>query len=283
MRKMLKHDLNAIWPVWRIVAPSVLLLSALAGAVAGLGYAEFEFLKDINWMFMISAYIIDSYWPMILSAFTMLITILVVVRYYKNFFTDEGYLTFTLPVSRTSLLNSKILMALIWMAATAVVCILASVTYSFVLELVMPDDGFRFGNISAELIKELLRSVFDTEAGVHLTLFGLEIVFIVLASAVANILLLLMCITIGAVIVKKAKLLLGLGIYYGANAVVVGFIYVGIIVGVIAIAAVSEVSEDAILPMLHIMFSLGGVLFSGVAVGAYLFNKKLINEKLNLP
>lgn len=36
------------------------------------------------------------------------------VRFYKNLFTSEGYLMFTLPVTHTQLLNSKLIVAFLW-------------------------------------------------------------------------------------------------------------------------------------------------------------------------
>ena len=282
MLKMLKHDLKTIWPVWRIVAPVILTLSAVAAVIVGVGYAEFEVLDDYYWLFGLTAYLIDSYWPMILSAFLTLITVLIVVRYYKNFFTDEGYLTFTLPVSRTNLLNAKILMALIWLGATVAVCLLSSVTYSVIVDLIVPDDTFMFGNLTAEIFELLLPSIKEN-FDINYLLFALEIGFLLIASAVSNILLLLMCITVGAVIVKRAKLVLGLGIYYGANAVVVCIFYIGIYIGLVAAGAAYEISDTAILIMFHAFLLLGSALFSGLGIGAYFINKNLINKKLNLP
>ena len=86
MRKMLKHDLKAIWPVWRIVAPIVVVLAALAGVVVGIGYSDYEIFDSVYWLFRITALLIDTYWYLILSAFSLLVTVLIVVRYYKNFF-----------------------------------------------------------------------------------------------------------------------------------------------------------------------------------------------------
>ena len=40
---------------------------------------------------------------------------IVMQRYYKNFFSDEGYLTFTLPVKTGHLLGSKVISAVLWM------------------------------------------------------------------------------------------------------------------------------------------------------------------------
>ena len=281
MRKMLKHDLKAIWPVWRIVAPIVVVLAALAGVVVGIGYSDYEIFDSVYWLFRITALLIDTYWYLILSAFSMLVTVLIVVRYYKNFFTDEGYLTFTLSVSRTKLLNSKILMALIWISATLAVCILAALAYSFAYELTLSSSGY-MGDIFEDTIEDSVESAFSSQ-DIHILLFVLEVLYLAAAWLVSNLLLLLLCITVGAVIVKRAKLVLGLGIYYGANAVIVGIFYTGIIVGIILISSAPEISEEAVMYMFHAVFLMGGALFSALGVGAYLLNKKLINKHLNLP
>ncbi len=44
--------------------------------------------------------------------------VLMVVRFYKNYMTDEGYLMFTLPVSNHQLIFSKVIVSLAWFAAT---------------------------------------------------------------------------------------------------------------------------------------------------------------------
>lgn len=51
-------------------------------------------------------------------------------RYYKNYFTDEGYLMHTLPVTSGQLIVSKLIVATLWQYVTAiltVVCIVALV------------------------------------------------------------------------------------------------------------------------------------------------------------
>ncbi len=286
MLKMLRHDLKFVWPVWRIVAPIVVVLAAICGAIVGVGYSEYEIFEPIYGLLMLTAMLIDSYWNLILSAFSMLVTVLIVVRYYKNFFTDEGYLTFTLPVSRTKLLNSKILMAAIWMAATSAVCIIASVVYSLAMELTLSDENMYFSINIAELFEEAFKEMLSAVDKIHLVLFVIEILLFALAASASSLLLLLLCITIGSVIVKKAKLVLGLGIYFGANSVIGTLLYIVMIVGVLIFgAAASEFNADetAVYALLHLILSAGGLLFSGLAIGSYLLNKKLINKHLNLP
>ena len=45
---------------------------------------------------------------------------LIYQRYYRSMFTDEGYLTFTLPVKPNQILFSKIFVGVIWAIITAI-------------------------------------------------------------------------------------------------------------------------------------------------------------------
>ena len=99
LRKVLKYDLGAIFKLWLIMSITSLLLGALGGVALrvimtpnpDLGATHFDGWDSIATMFLgISVIGIIAY---------MIITfIFVIYRYYQNFFTDEGYLTFTLPV-----------------------------------------------------------------------------------------------------------------------------------------------------------------------------------------
>lgn len=56
-----------------------------------------------------------------------IITLIIMIgRFYKNLVTDEGYLTFTLPVKVTEIVNSKIIIAVLW-TIISVILIFASI------------------------------------------------------------------------------------------------------------------------------------------------------------
>ena len=44
--------------------------------------------------------------------------VLMVLRFYRNLMTDEGYLMFTLPVSTTELIFSKLIVSVVWFLGT---------------------------------------------------------------------------------------------------------------------------------------------------------------------
>ncbi len=53
-------------------------------------------------------------------------TIYLIIRFYKNLFSDEGYLTHTLPVSHNQLIVSKLLAAFLW-SLIDIIMIIASI------------------------------------------------------------------------------------------------------------------------------------------------------------
>ena len=57
---------------------------------------------------------------LILVAFAVISSIIVFVRYYKHFFSDEGYLTHTLPVKTSTHMFSKTWSTLLWVIITTV-------------------------------------------------------------------------------------------------------------------------------------------------------------------
>ena len=135
------------------------------------------------------------------------ICILAYMRFYKNLFTDEGYLTFTLPVRRSTLLLSKLVNALIFDAMYAVLMILGA----FIVLLIAPPTP---------VLPDMFRVLAMTwQLGAWNVLYILEwIVLFVLLDLFSN-LLLYLCVTVGALIVKKAKLVVGLVLYYGVYTV----------------------------------------------------------------
>ena len=57
-------------------------------------------------------------------AVTVMTTVVMVLRFYRNLLRDEGYLMHTLPVSVHSLVWSKLIVSLCWFAVTFLVILL---------------------------------------------------------------------------------------------------------------------------------------------------------------
>ena len=120
LSKLLKYEFRA---TGRIMLPVYALLLVTAGGTSVTGslmgrYPESTVLSIFRTLFMT------------LFAFTtfgvlLLTLVLMVYRFYKNLMTDEGYLMFTLPVSRSQLIWSKLLVSLVWSVLSTVLAALA--------------------------------------------------------------------------------------------------------------------------------------------------------------
>ena len=105
LKKLLKYDLKSVFKYWWIAAIASLGLSAAGGFCISVMMAE----KDVPALIAVLIVLTLLFSIIGIVAFSILSYILLYVRFYKNFFTDEGYLTFTLPVKRSQLLNSKLI------------------------------------------------------------------------------------------------------------------------------------------------------------------------------
>jgi len=110
---------------------------------------------------------------LILMALSVITGIYLVVRFYKNLFSNEGYLMFTLPVSTWSLLNSKLILSTFWCFIT----ILNTIFSMFVL------IGSALTKAGGNITYAKMDKAFYHEAEMHIsTLLLLLCVFVIICS-----------------------------------------------------------------------------------------------------
>lgn len=218
-RKVLKYDLDAIWLPWVIMSATSLVLSFISGFSlrALIMYDPMAELGQLpSWLPLSVLVLLVSVVAIVI--YGALSTIMVLVRYYQNFFTDEGYLTFTLPVKRSTLFNSKLLSAVLWNLGTTIVIILSVV----IALLIAPAERDGTGILLAKLFDfayDILTMVFDSADG-WLWAYIAVIILLIIIFSVFNLLLALACITIGCVVAKKLKVLVSILIYYFVSSAV---------------------------------------------------------------
>ena len=151
LKKCLRYDLKSVFPYWIIGAITMLVASIPGGLALRAQKIHAGELDRFQWEILV---IILVYF--IGAAFFILSSLLIYIRFYKHFFSDEGYLTFTLPVKRRTLFTSKVLNGVIWQALTVVV-VIASV---IIMYLFVPSTNSGVSNPSdttnPELVKEAL-------------------------------------------------------------------------------------------------------------------------------
>lgn len=265
--KLLKHEWKATSKLLGILSLCVLGAGLLgAGAIRAIVYFASKALNDGM------AILLTTGFGFLLFGLAMALMIYgvgtgfyLVYRFYKTRFTDQGYLTFTLPVSNRSIFLSSYVNMLIWSTISSLTVIAAVVIALLLGGVSMPQE-----------IYEEFRYIFSNgqELEGYVILQGLGM----LLSSASGPMITMASITVGAVIAKKHKILAAIGIYYGQS------IVMGILSSIIQVATsftmyAANASETAYV----LMSSMTYVLQAAWAVGAYILSMYLINKKLNLP
>ena len=283
LRKMLKYDFKSIARLWWVIAVSAVGLSFI-GAIA---FRIMLTVSDVNEppvLIMLSTTLIFFVSVIGVIAAAVVTQILIFIRFYKHFFSDEGYLTFTLPVKRGQLLLSKTANAFIWETLTA---ILIGVCISLYLIISPPASGVELINFDIFIgVGTLFGELFKL-FGLWTVLFTFEIILMIALFALYSISLIHFCITVGSVVAKKLKWLAAIGIYYLVNSILS---VVGQFLGFMAIMLMGEglgVYLEGASPALSawviaIILLIICTIMAAIAAIMYFVTQGTIERKLNL-
>lgn len=269
--KLLKHE-------WKACAG---LLSVLSLAVLGVGILLAVLLRVITvWESKIPSGMWEPIWVLIGGAALAIIAyvigsqLILLIRFYKNKFTDEGYLTFTLPVTSHQILLSSLLNFLIWTLITTAVAagtVLMALSVGTVFNRELWDSGILY----------LLRQMYTVENGVS---YGILSVVSIVISGVSGVMVMVTAITLGAVVAKKHKVLAAFGFYY---AIKMG---ISILSSGISIASLVFMLHNAgfgtdgqILAQMNFITVCEMALNLAIMIAGYFVSNWLIKRKLNLP
>ena len=133
-------------------------------------------------------------------------------RYYRSRFTEEGYLTYTLPVNNHQLMLSSILASVleILLVGLATVAAVAMAFGIFAAEL--PWNEVDWGLVWSRF-GELLHGLHPVVGDVLLVLLNMVLM------CLATLLTLMLAVTIGAAAAKKHPVILAIAVYYGLSLV----------------------------------------------------------------
>jgi len=182
LRKLMKQELRA---TVRVMGPMLLLtlLSAVGGNIAVYHLVE----SDAAVLNLIGVLLLMAFVAAIAGAFIVSF-VLMIRRFYKNLLRDEGYLMMMLPVTVHEHVLSKLLVSILWAAATAVTAVLAMFILVFELEfvdLIFYDLGQLFAQLefsglhladyaghAAVLVLEMILLLIVTDACLCLQLYA---------------------------------------------------------------------------------------------------------------
>ncbi len=114
LKKLLKYEYRATYKLYLILYLIVIGLAFINRLLYALDFSRNVVLSVLSGMFTVT---------IVLSCIGLYFATLIFIlfRFYKNLFTDEGYLMFTLPVSPLKLIISKIIVGMTWIIGSMVV------------------------------------------------------------------------------------------------------------------------------------------------------------------
>jgi hypothetical protein len=208
-----------------------------------------------------------------IAAYAIGVQIYLDVRFYKNKFSDEGYLTFTLPVSCHQIFLSSMLNMTIWTVLSGAVTALCIGIVVF---------GGTSGVIDARIWKQLWQGIvsgFQENAEI----FGGGYWPLMIISGILGLfsgpILTMTAFTLGAVIAKKHKVLAALGMAYAIS--MVTSIATTILMNIIGVDAMVT-SVDQLTQTLQISYYIQVFMQLAMMIGGYILSVWLMKNKLNL-
>jgi len=280
LSRLLKYDFRALTRILLPLQGGVLIAALIGSLLVRLARASFDIWNDgmlassaagdvigstsVLLSFLLFAAVFASYW----------ITLFLIARhYYQSFLKDEGYLTFTLPVSTGQNLLSKVIAGSIWLLVNVVILILA-----FILLFVVGYDDSALGGFSlfSSDAGQSTSGVLDFVSAVELFVLGLLLV-------IHGVLQVYVSITMGAVIAQTHKVLAGIGLFVGIN------IAMQLIMSILTFSLANALSNSFSVYSQYDWFSAMQVLVlpsliicGGLVVFYFVLSKRLLTKRLNL-
>jgi len=281
--KLLKHE----WRATRSIIALLCVIILISGLAIG-GTLHYMMRSEIQDADNVSVgdgfYVVVESEEAEMSTLTMVVCILLVTagviaiavccvgsvffliyRFYKRCFTDEGYLTFTLPVSNHQILLSSLVNCILGQMLVVLTAIAAVVLVMALVLTAIPQniDWTELWVNGAEMFAQLWDS-FVKNIG-QFTLVGFSTVF----AALSELIVLMLAITIGAMLAKKHKILAAVAVYYGITTLQ------SLAFSVVAFSASTTQNIDSLLAS-------PGILGIVTAIAGYLLMHWLTSRKLNL-
>jgi hypothetical protein len=210
------------------------------------------------------------------AALMFLSTVISVVRFYKNMYSAEGYLTFTLPVTNEQHIFVKLTTALACHAICTITVIIAA---CIALSGQLLVDVF-------DVILKLLKSAGAIFGTFNTVIFAIELALMLILSVAQTLLLYYTCITVGQT-AKKNRIIMAVAayfVYYAATqAIATVFMIIFTVLGISGVFDGIEIwLESNIILATHIYFAFALLISAALAAVFWFVTKKIMTKKLNL-
>ncbi len=277
-RKLMKYDNRSL----RKLLLPIYGVSAAASFVVGLmGWLLTLFdSESISMPFIIeiAAEMLSGFSSLLVGAALYGTVIILAYRYHRNFNTDEGYLTFTLPVKVDSLIWSKLLSGLVWMLAgigVTVVNVIIIFLWSIpeILETSYLYEVYTLADYIAHVGKGFAMFFKSPDSWALL----IVILLVGLTWIVWYLGIIFLSLSIGGVIAQKHKGAAGIGMYLVLNFVSSFVLFFVMIIGAVMSAGAWDSTWGLI-----IWLALCAIFVAALSYLLVVINRHLLKNKLNL-
>ncbi|HML69167.1 MAG TPA: hypothetical protein PKA81_12350 [Clostridia bacterium] len=216
-----------------------------------------------------------------IMASALVTLLLICYHFYRSFLGDEGYLTFTLPVSTSKLIWSKLLTGMFWTAINAVVIMVTLLIFSVF--------GTTSNSIANTEVLQAFRMFFtdilpQASKYVNVPLVAVEFVVITILALASQMLEIYFAIVVGGQVAKKHRILAAIGMYLLIN-MGVGIIsstFMSLIALGEGFANLSFNTAQDFSVVMTSVFGWFGVLFAGLSVLFFFLIRSIFKKNLNL-
>jgi len=213
---------------------------------------------------LIYAAIVASYW----------ISLFLIARHYnQSFLRDEGYLAFTLPVSASQNLMSKVIAGSLWLFINMAILVFAMILLALI--------GFTgTGSNTVFVVMDNMKEEFSNVPGF---IFFVELFVVALLAAVHGILQIYTSLNIGAVLARTHKVAAGIGIFVAINMImqiVMSVVTFGLGFG--PGSSIDFSAQYSWFPMMQVVVLPPLIIFAALVFVYFFVSKHLLTTKLNL-
>lgn len=269
LSKLIRHEFKSTWKM-------IAILNLFIAVITGLGV-----LTIVSKIWNSESEHVVTF--VVLSAVFYYISIIVVslaasiyiaVRYYKNLYTDEGYLMHTLPVTKHDLLISKTLTGSVYMLITSVMIMLSFIFMglSIFYNLAPTEQNEIITSLYYEAWPEV-KQFFGATIGVNIVLFT----FYYLLSCISSVLMSFCAISVGQLFTKH-KVMGAIFCYIGLYVVlqlVASFITV-------PFTGVSLLDQNLVPALFVGMMAIEIIATAVLCLIFYVVSHYVMNKRLNL-
>ncbi len=213
LRKLIKHAWKSVTKILLPLNLGIVLLTIIGCIILSTNIFDDDKALPL-------ALLLFLFYTLSITVFTGITLIYIYVHFYKNLFTAEGYLFHTLPVTRTQLFHSKLIVGSFWCSINSLLTVMSAAALGFAAGFHIVTDEkmsslqslFLDGSFSEAADKTAASFNFTNIFGYPPFIFILLLILMLLTSCISAVLMGYLSILLGQ-LVEKYRLAASIGFY----------------------------------------------------------------------